>query len=140
MSNEEEQCFQCQELCHITCHCPNVHCFECDEYGHIVADCPDRIPPSGTPTCCHRQNFNTRHCTRSTSRCHHQGRYRYSRSRLQSQPCRYRSHCHHNSHRDHSRSRNRHSGCHHKSTSHHCHSTHHFCHNTLLCPHVLYYS
>ena len=45
MSNEEDQCFQCQELCHIVHHCPNVCCFECDEYGHIAADCPDRIPP-----------------------------------------------------------------------------------------------
>ena len=25
MSNEEDQCFQCQELGHIACHCPNVH-------------------------------------------------------------------------------------------------------------------
>ena len=34
MSYKEDQCFQCQELGHITCNCPNVHCFECDEYGH----------------------------------------------------------------------------------------------------------
>ena len=63
MSNEEDQCFQCQEVGHITCHCPNVHCFECDEYGHIVADCPDKIPPSDTPTHHHRQNSDTRHHT-----------------------------------------------------------------------------
>ena len=126
MSNEDDQCFQCQELGHIACHCPNVYCFECDEYGYIVADCPDRILPSGTPRHCHRQNSSTRHHTRSTSRCHHQDRYRHSRSRLQSQPCRYRSHSCHNSHRGHSRSHNRHSGCHHRSTSHNCHSTHHF--------------
>ena len=50
MSNKEEQCFQCQELGHITHHCLNVHCFECNDYCLIVADCPDRIPPSGTPT------------------------------------------------------------------------------------------
>ena len=31
MSNEEDQCFQCQELGHIACHCPNVCCFECNE-------------------------------------------------------------------------------------------------------------
>ena len=49
MTNEGDQCFQCQELCHIVCNCPNVHCFECNEYGHIVADCLDKIPPSGTP-------------------------------------------------------------------------------------------
>ena len=56
MSNEEDQCYQCEELGHIAHYCPNVHCFECYEYGHIVADCPDRIPPSGTPAHCHRQN------------------------------------------------------------------------------------
>ena len=49
MTNEGDQCFQCQELGHIACNCPNVCCFECDEYGHIAADCPVRIPPSGTP-------------------------------------------------------------------------------------------
>ena len=73
MSNEEDQCFQCQELGHITCHCPNVHCFECNEYGHIAADCPDRIPPSGMPAHHKRQHSNTRHCARSTSRHHATG-------------------------------------------------------------------
>ena len=131
MSSEEDQCFQCQELGHIACHCPNVHCFECNEYGHIVVDCPDRIRQLGTPACCHRQNSRTRHHTKSTSRCHHQDRYRYSRSSLQSQLYRYRSHSHHTSHRGHCRSHNRHSGCHHRSISHHCHSTHHLCHDTL---------
>ena len=121
---------QCQELGHIAHHCPNVHCFECSEYGHIVGDCPERMPPSGTPAHHHRQNSSTRHQTRSTSRCHHQDRYRHSRSSLQSQPYRYRSHSCHNSHRGHFRSHNRHSGCHHKSTSCHCHSTHHFCHDS----------
>ena len=56
MSHEEDWCFQCQESGHIAQHCPNVWCFECNEYGHIVVDCPHRIPPSGTPTCCHRQD------------------------------------------------------------------------------------
>ena len=56
MFHEEDHCFQCQELCHIAHHCPNVHCFECDEYGQIVADCPHRIPPSGTPVHHHRPN------------------------------------------------------------------------------------
>ena len=51
MTNEGDQCFQCQELGHIACNCPNVHCFECNEYGHIAVDCLDRIPPSGTPAC-----------------------------------------------------------------------------------------
>ena len=74
MTSEGDQCFQCQELGHITCNCPNVHCFECNEYGHIAADCPDRIPPSGTPAC-HRK-WHTRHHTRSTSRHHHQDQHR----------------------------------------------------------------
>ena len=130
MSNKEDQYFQCQKLGHIICHHPNVHCFECNEYGHIVADCPDRIPLLGIPAHHHRKNSRTRHCTRSTSRCHHQDRYRHSRSRLQSQPHRYRSHNHHNSHRGCSRSHNRHSGCHHRSTSHHHHSTHCFYHDS----------
>ena len=47
MSNKGDQCYQCQELGHITCHCLNVCCFECDDYGHIAAHCPDRIPASG---------------------------------------------------------------------------------------------
>ena len=67
MSNEEDQCFQCQELGHIAHHCPNVYCFGCNEYGHIVVDCPNRIPPSGTPVHHHRLNSRTRHHTRSTS-------------------------------------------------------------------------
>ena len=46
MSNEGDQCFQCQELGHTACHCQNIRCFECDEYGHIATDCSDRIPPS----------------------------------------------------------------------------------------------
>ena len=49
MTNEGDQCFQCQELGHITCNCPDMCCFECNEYGHIAADCLDKIPPSGTP-------------------------------------------------------------------------------------------
>ena len=81
MSNEEDQCFRCQGLGHITHHCPNVCCFKCNEYGHMVTDCPDRIPPLGTPACHCRQNSSTRHHTRSTSRCHHWDRYKHSRSR-----------------------------------------------------------
>ena len=46
MTNEGDQCFQCQELGHLARNCPNVCCFECDKYGHIAVDCPDRIPPS----------------------------------------------------------------------------------------------
>ena len=64
MTNEGDQCFQCQELGHIACNCPYMHCFECDEYVHMAADCLDRILPSGTPACHRRQHI--RHCTRST--------------------------------------------------------------------------
>ena len=67
MSNKGDQCFQCQELGHIMCHCQNVCCFECDDYGHITADCPDRIPPSGTLAQCKRHHSNTRHHARSAS-------------------------------------------------------------------------
>ena len=71
MSNEEDQCFQCQELGHIAHHCPDIRCFECNEYGHIAADYPDKLPPSGTPAHHKRYCSNTRHHTRSTSRHHH---------------------------------------------------------------------
>ena len=108
MTNEGDQCFQCQELGHIACNGPNVHCFGCDEYGHIAADCPDRI-----------QRWHTRHHTRSTSRHHHWDRHRYSRSRSQSHTHRYWSNSHNNSCRSHSQSHHR---CHHRSTSQHHHS------------------
>ena len=114
MSNEEDQCFQCQVLGHITCHCLNIQCFECDEYGHIAADFPDRIPQSGMPAHHKRQHSSTRHCPRSTFRHCHQGKYQNSRSRSQSHSCRYRSHSCNNSHRSHSRSHHR---CHCRSTS-----------------------
>ena len=37
MSNEGDQCFQCQELGHIAHHCLNKRCSDCDEYGHVAA-------------------------------------------------------------------------------------------------------
>ena len=43
LSNEEDQCFQCQEAGHIVGHCPNVRCFKHDDYGHIVVHCPHII-------------------------------------------------------------------------------------------------
>ena len=98
MSNEGDQCFKCQELGHIACHCPNIRCFDCDEYGHVAADCPDRIPPTGTPAYHKRHHSNTRHHTRSTSRQHHRGRHRYNRSRSQSYSCHYQSHSQNSSH------------------------------------------
>ena len=104
MSNVEDCCFQCQEAGHIACHCPNVWCFECDEYGHIIVDCPHRISPSRTPVCCHRSPSQHRLYNRLTSCQCHEDRYRCSRSRSQSHPCRYHSRGCHDSYRDHSRS------------------------------------
>ena len=129
MSNKKDQCFQCQELGHIACHCPNVCCFECDEYGHIAVDCLNRIPPSGMPTCHKRHHSSTRHHTRPTLRHCHRNNHRHSRSRSQSHSCRYQSHSCHNSHRSHSRSHNR---CSYRSTSQHHHASthHHYCHDT----------
>ena len=76
MSNEGDQCFQCQELGHTACHCLNIRCFEFDEYRHLATDCPGRIPPSGTPAHHNRHHSSMRHCTRSTSRHHHRDRHR----------------------------------------------------------------
>ena len=68
MSNNEDQCFQCQEQGHIAGHCPNIRCFECDEYGHIVMDCPHRIPPLGIPAKHHQSKPHKSHHARSSSR------------------------------------------------------------------------
>ena len=125
MSNEGDQCFQCQELGHTAHHCPSIRCFDCNEYGHIAADCPDRIPPSGTPAHQRRQCLNTRHHTRLTSKHCHRDKHRYNRSRFQSHSCNYQSHSWNSSHshRGHSRSYYR---CPHRSTSciHHSSSCH----------------
>ena len=32
ISNKEDICFQCQEIGHITEHCPHIICHECDEF------------------------------------------------------------------------------------------------------------
>ena len=118
MSNEGDQCFQCQELGHIAHICPNVCCFGCDKCGHIAADCLDKRPPSGTPACHKRQH--TRHHTRSTSRHHHWDRHRYSRLRSQSYSHGYQSNSCNSSCRSHSQSHHR---CPHRSTSQHHHSS-----------------
>ena len=122
MSNEGDKCFQCQELGHITQHCPNTRCFDCNEYGHVAADCPDRIPPSGTPAHQKRHCSNTRHHTRLTSRHCHRDRHRYNRSRSQSYSHSYQSHSWNSSdlHRGCSRSYHR---CPNRSTSCSCHSS-----------------
>ena len=71
MSNEEDQCFQCQEQGHMARNCPNIMCFECDEYGYIVMDFPHRIPPLGTPAKHYQSKPHKSHHTMSSSRhCH----------------------------------------------------------------------
>ena len=69
-SNEDDQCFQCQELGHIAC-----YCVEYDEYGHIAVDCLHRIPLLGMPAHHKRQHSSTRQNPRSTSRHCNQDRY-----------------------------------------------------------------
>ena len=136
MSLEEDYCFQCQESGHLAHHCPNVCCFKCDEYGHIVMDCLHRIPPSGTPACHHRPKSHSSHHTKSTSCHHNKDRYRHSRARSQSHPCRYHSKSCHDSYRGHSWSHHRDNRQHHRSGSQPPHSstnTHHPCHNTPHC-------
>ena len=123
MSHEEDHCFQCQESGHIAWHGPNICCFECDECGHIMVDCPHWIPPSDTHAHHHRLESHTRHHSRLTSCHHHQDRYRHSRSRSQSHPCRYCSHSHHDSYRGCSRSHHRDNKNHHRSASQHPHSS-----------------
>ena len=124
MSNEEDQCFQCQELGNITCHCPNVWCFECDEYGHIAVDCPDRIPPLA---CLHTIRDNTLaqgimpdqllDTTTGTGIDIAGQDHSHTLTDIKVTVIII--------HRIHSRSHNR---CHHRSTSWHCHSsTHHYC-------------
>ena len=58
MSNEDDQCFQCQEPGHFAQHCPDIRCHECEECGHIVIDCPHKIPPGGTPAQHHKVHRN----------------------------------------------------------------------------------
>ena len=84
MSNDEENCFQCQEQGHITRNWPNIRCFECDEYGHIVMDCPHGIPPLGTPAKHHKPRPHRSCPARSSSRHHCEDRDRQSHSRSQS--------------------------------------------------------
>ena len=78
MSNNEDQCSQCQEQGHNARHCPNIRCFECYEYGHIVMDFPHRIPPLGTPAKHHQSKPHKSHHARSSSRHHHENRDRQS--------------------------------------------------------------
>ena len=138
MSSDNDRCFQCQEIGHMTHYCPHIQCYDCDNYGHVAMDCPDKIPPSGTPACC-RTDTNNRH-ERSSSRHHSHTRHSHhdykDRSRFShSQSCprnhRYRSSSCQDSHRSHSRSFHRpscHSFSHHRSSS-----SYHYCHNTLHC-------
>ena len=108
MSNKGDQCFQCQELGHNACHCPNVCCFDCDEYGHIAVDCPDRIPPSGTLACHKRHHSHTRHYMPDQLLANTTGTGTDIAGQDHSHtPTDIRSHSHNNSHRSHSRSHHR---------------------------------
>ena len=60
MSNDDDKCFQCQELGHIAHQYPCIKCFNCDEYGHVTADCPNKIPLSGMPARHRNNSSNTR--------------------------------------------------------------------------------
>ena len=126
MTNEKDQCFQCQELGHIAHNCPNVHYFECNQYGHIAVDCPHKILTSGMLAC--HKRWHTRHYTRLTFRHYHRDRHRYSRLRSQSYSHGYQSNSCDSSHRRHCQLHHR---CPHTSTSQHWHSsTYHYCHDT----------
>ena len=70
MLNKENCCFECQELGHITQHCPHIRCYECDKYGHTVMDYPHRTPPSGTPVT-HHKSHKSHH---ARLRHHHEDR------------------------------------------------------------------
>ena len=84
MLSQNDICFQCQELGHMACHCPNIRCFDFNKYGHVAADCPDKIPPSGTPVCHGKHHPSMRHQTRSTSQHIHSDRHRFHRCRSHS--------------------------------------------------------
>ena len=123
MLNDEDHCFQCQELGHIARNCPNIRCFKCDEYGHIVMDCPHRIPPLGIPVKHHQPRPHRSHPDRSSSRHHHEDRDRQSHSRSQSY---FHGHCSlsgYDSYRGHSRSWHRENCSHPRSSSQCSHST-----------------
>ena len=66
MSSDNDRCFQCQEISHMACYCPDIQYFDCDNYGHVAMDCPDKIPLSGKPAC-HKNNITTNRHNRSTS-------------------------------------------------------------------------
>ena len=135
MSSNNDRCFQCQEVGHMACYCPQIWCYNCDNYRHVAMDCPDKIPPSSTPAC-HRTDTNDR-CRRSSSQCHSHIRHSHhgykDRSKFscsQSHPCNhsYRSSSCQEPHRSCSRSFHKSSHC---SFSHdRSSSSYHCCHNT----------
>ena len=66
MSSDQDRCFQCQEVGHMTRYCPHKRCYDCNNYGHVAMDCPDKIPPSGTLA--RRRPGNNEWSRRSSSR------------------------------------------------------------------------
>ena len=96
MTTDQDKCFQCQEVGHMVCYCPNIKCYDCDNYGHVAMDCPNKIPPSGMPAR-HRPGPSSRN-QRSSSRYHSnssRSRHEHRRSRYSHswyQPCDHRKH------------------------------------------------
>ena len=138
MSSDNDRCFQCQEIGHMTCYCPYIWCYNCDNYGHVAMDCPDKILPSGTPACC-RTDTNDR-CDRSSSRHHshtrcshhdYKNRSRFSHSQSHPHNHRYRCSSHQDCHRSHSRSF--HGPSHHSFSHHRSSSSYHYHGNTPHC-------
>ena len=140
MSNDEDCCFQCQELGHTARNCPNIRCFKCDEYGHIVMDCPHRIPPLGTPAKHHQPKLHKSYHTRSSPRHCHEDSNRQSCSRSQSHFYRHCSSSHYYSYKGLSRLQHR-NDCEHPRSSSQCLSStyrgysHRFYHDTPHQPH-----
>ena len=138
MSNEEDQCFQCQEPGHIAQYCPHIRCYECDDYGLIIMDFPHKIPPLGTLVPHYKAHRN--HHTRLSSRHHWEDWERGDRSRSQSRYSRYCSSSHHDLHRGYSRSQQWDGSSCYRSSSRWSHSAHwghscRPCHDTSHWPH-----
>ena len=101
MTNDQDKCFQCQEVGHMACYCPHIKCYDCNNYGHVAMDCPNKIPPSGMPAH-HRPGPSGRnqrssswyHSNSSRSRHEHR-RSRYSCSWSRPHNHSYRSSSHH---------------------------------------------
>ena len=135
MSSNNDRCFQCQEVGHMACYCPNIHCYDFNNDRHVAMDCPDNIPPSGTPS--HHRTNNRDRNKRSSSRrpshtrhLHHNHRDRSRFSCSCSCPCNhsYQSSSQHEHCRNCSRSSHRYSHC--SSSCNKSSSSHRYCKDT----------